>query len=79
MIILASDHAGFPLKEEIKAHLKERNIDFTDCGTDSVQSVDYAVFAQKACLKVVSGEAEKQFFAAEQASAYPWRQTRSRV
>ena len=59
MIILASDHAGFPLKEEIKAHLKERNIDFTDCGTDSVQSVDYAVFAQKACLKVVSGEAEK--------------------
>ena len=25
MLILASDHAGFPLKEEIKAYLDERN------------------------------------------------------
>ncbi len=59
MIVLASDHAGFPLKEEIKKFLKEKNIDFIDCGTDSEISVDYAVFAQKACLKVVSGEADK--------------------
>lgn len=59
MIALGCDHAGFPLKEEIKAHLKERGIEFIDCGTNSTASVDYAVFAQKACLEVTSGRAEK--------------------
>ena len=26
MLVLASDHAGFPLKEEIKAYLDEKNV-----------------------------------------------------
>ena len=59
MIVIASDHAGFPLKEEIKKHLEETGVEFIDCGTDSPASVDYAAFAQKACLKVTSGEADK--------------------
>ena len=57
MIVLASDHAGYPLKEEIKKHLTEQGVAFIDCGTDSPASVDYAAFAQKACLKITSGEA----------------------
>lgn len=59
MLVLASDHAGFPLKEEIKAYLDSKGIEYIDCGTDSTDSVDYAQFAQKACLKVTSGEADK--------------------
>ena len=59
MIVIASDHAGFPLKEEIKAYLDEKGVKYIDCGTDSDASVDYAAFAQKACLKVTSGECEK--------------------
>lgn len=59
MLILASDHAGFPLKEEIKAYLDEKGVEYIDCGTDSTASVDYAKFAQTACLKVVNGEGEK--------------------
>ena len=58
MLILASDHAGFPLKEEIKAYLDTKGVEYIDCGTDSPDSVDYAQFAQKACLKVTSGEAD---------------------
>ena len=58
MLVLASDHAGFPLKEEIKAYLDTKGIEYIDCGTDSADSVDYAQFAQKACLKVTSGEAD---------------------
>ncbi len=58
MLVLASDHAGFPLKEEIKAYLDTNGIAYIDCGTDSPDSVDYAQFAQKACLKVTSGEAD---------------------
>ena len=59
MLILASDHAGFPLKEEIKAYLDEKGVEYIDCGTDSTASVDYAKFAQTACLKVVNGEGDK--------------------
>lgn len=59
MIILASDHAGFPLKEEIKSYLDDKGVEYIDCGTDSTASVDYAKFAQMACLKVVNGEGDK--------------------
>lgn len=58
MLVLASDHAGFPLKEEIKAYLDTKGVEYIDCGTDTPDSVDYAQFAQKACLKVTSGEAD---------------------
>ncbi len=59
MLVLASDHAGYPLKEDIKAYLEEKGIEYIDCGASSTTSVDYAQFAQKACLKVTSGEADK--------------------
>lgn len=59
MIVLASDHAGFPLKEEIKSFLDGKGVEYIDCGTDSTASVDYAKFAQTACLKVTGGEADK--------------------
>ena len=59
MLILASDHAGFPLKEEIKAYLDDKGVEYIDCGTDSTASVDYAKFAQTACLKVINGEGDK--------------------
>ena len=59
MIVLASDHAGFPLKEEIKVFLDGKGVEYIDCGTDSTASVDYAKFAQTACLKVTGGEADK--------------------
>ena len=59
MIALASDHAGFPLKEEIKKHLDDRNISYIDCGAYNTDSVDYPYQAKKACDKVVSGECEK--------------------
>ena len=59
MIAIGSDHAGFPLKEEIKKFLDEKNIAYTDVGAYSAESCDYAVSAQKACDKVVSGECEK--------------------
>lgn len=59
MIVLASDHAGFPLKEEIKAHLDEIGVEYSDEGCYSPDRCDYAVSAQRACDKVSSGECEK--------------------
>ncbi|MBQ9530604.1 MAG: ribose 5-phosphate isomerase B [Eubacterium sp.] len=59
MIVLGSDHAGFPLKEEIKKHLEDNGIEFVDVGCFSPERYDYAVAAQKACDMVVKGEAKK--------------------
>ncbi len=45
MIYLGSDHGGYALKEEVKAHLIQKGIEVRDFGTDSVQSVDYPDYA----------------------------------
>ncbi len=59
MISIGSDHAGFPLKHEIKKYLDENKIDYTDVGCFTDESFDYAISAQMACDKVVSGECDK--------------------
>lgn len=46
-IAIASDHAGYKLKEAIKSHLKKRNLDYEDLGTDSEKSVDFPDYAIK--------------------------------
>ncbi len=60
MIVIASDHAGFQLKEEIiEQYLKPEGIEFIDAGCYSPERYDYALSAQKACDMVVEGKAEK--------------------
>lgn len=59
MIALGSDHAGFPLKEEIKAYLEQKGIAYKDVGAYDTFSCDYPYQAKKACDLVVSGECEK--------------------
>ncbi len=59
MIALASDHAGFELKEAIKKHLVENNYDILDFGTNSNASVDYPPFARMAAEAVAAGECDK--------------------
>ena len=44
---LASDHAGFALKQYIVGLFNEQGIKYTDFGTYSIESVDYADFAHK--------------------------------
>jgi ribose 5-phosphate isomerase B len=59
MIALGCDHAGFPLKEEVRAHLDELGIPYLDCGCYSAASCDYPDMAEAACLKVTGGECDK--------------------
>ncbi|PWA11887.1 ribose-5-phosphate isomerase [Pueribacillus theae] len=58
-VAIGSDHAGFKLKEEIKQLLDEMNIDYTDYGAHSEESVDYPDFAIAVAEKVASGEADR--------------------
>ncbi len=51
-VIIASDHAGFRLKEKIKKYFKRKKIEFEDFGTDSLQSVDYPDYAIKVAKAV---------------------------
>ena len=44
IIGLASDHAGYDLKEKIKAALVDKKLQFMDLGTHSNDSVDYPDF-----------------------------------
>jgi len=57
-IAVASDHGGFKLKEEVKAHLLERNFEVLDLGTNSEDSVDYPAFGKACGEAVASGQAD---------------------
>ena len=51
-IAIGSDHAGFELKQIIVEHLSSRNVDFVDCGTKNLDSVDYPDFAKRVADEV---------------------------
>lgn len=57
-IALASDHAGFELKEIIKEHLNDRKMETIDLGTHSEESVDYPLYGQACAEAVAEGKAE---------------------
>ena len=46
-VCIASDHAGYDLKENIKDHLINKNISVFDLGPYESQSVDYPDYAKK--------------------------------
>lgn len=58
-IAMGADHAGFPLKEDLKVFLAEEGHDVMDVGTDSTDPVDYPAFCAAAARAVVAGEAER--------------------
>jgi ribose 5-phosphate isomerase B len=57
-IALASDHAGFDLKQHLIDRLGARGHDIIDHGTDSTESVDYPIFCAAAARSVRDGEAD---------------------
>ena len=58
-IIIASDHAGFELKNKIINFLKEEGYDVTDNGTYSSESVDYPQIAKNTARKVANNDYKK--------------------
>ncbi len=57
-IVLGADHAGYLLKNAIAELLKNDGYDVADVGTNTPDSCDYPVYAEKACMKVVDGESD---------------------
>ena len=55
-IALAADHAGYELKNHLITYLTEKGYDCVNLGTDTADSVDYPVYANALCEKILSGE-----------------------
>jgi len=58
-IAIGADHAGFGLKEHVKALLVTLKHDVVDCGTRSTEPVDYPDFAEAVGLAVRDGKASR--------------------
>ena len=58
-IPIASDHAGFELKERLELALREMGYDVEDLGTDSPSSTDYPDYAHPLARRVSDGAAAR--------------------
>lgn len=58
-VVIASDHAGYFLKEKIKDFLIKENHEVIDVGCFSHVAVDYPEYGVKAIEKILQGEAER--------------------
>jgi ribose 5-phosphate isomerase B len=58
-ILIASDHAGFELKEKLEHALAKLGYDVEDLGTNSVESTDYADYAHPLARRVSDGDAPR--------------------
>ncbi|HLI74315.1 MAG TPA: ribose-5-phosphate isomerase [Acidimicrobiales bacterium] len=57
-VVVASDHAGFELKQAVAGYLRDRGHEVFDIGTYSDQPVDYPPICAAAARAVVRGEAD---------------------
>ena len=58
-IAIGSDHAGFELKQEVGAYLRQLGYDVLDLGTHSTAPVDYPDFAEAVGLAVTDGKGDR--------------------
>ena len=58
-IALAADHAGYVLKDELAAWLREAGHEITDLGTNGPESVDYPAFGAKLADEIASSRADR--------------------
>jgi len=57
-VVLAADHAGFELKDQLKGEIEELGYDVLDLGTSGPESVDYPDFGHAAGEAIADGRAK---------------------
>jgi ribose 5-phosphate isomerase B len=63
VIAVGSDHAGYHLKEHVKARLLADGHDVVDVGTETPESVDYPAFAEQAARMVSERDVDRAVLA----------------
>lgn len=55
-LLIASDHAGFSLKEKLRLYLKEKGVGVKDLGTYSKERCDYPLYAYELAENISLGK-----------------------
>ncbi len=58
-IVIGSDHAGFPLKEDLTAFIRQLGHQVVDVGTHSTEPVDYPDYAEALGKALLGGQAAR--------------------
>ncbi|HUP18432.1 MAG TPA: ribose 5-phosphate isomerase B [Gemmatimonadota bacterium] len=58
-VLLAADHAGFDLKEDLEAHLRDLGWEPLDLGPESAESTDYPDWAHRLAAEIGAGRAAR--------------------
>lgn len=58
-VAIASDHAGFLMKQDVAQYLKKNGYDVIDLGTNSQDPVDYPDFSEAVGRALLEGKAER--------------------
>ena len=58
-LVISSDHAGFSLKEEVRANLAEAGHEVVDLGAYNTEPSDYPDFAEKVGAAIKRGDAPR--------------------
>jgi ribose 5-phosphate isomerase B len=58
-LVIGSDHAGFSLKEEVRAYLAKSGHEVVDLGAYNTEPSDYPDFAEKVGLALKRGDAPR--------------------
>ena len=58
-IVVGSDHAGFPMKAELVAFIRQRGHEVTDVGSYDPNPVDFPDIARKVAAAITGGQAER--------------------
>lgn len=57
-IAIGCDHVGYELKNKVIEHLKEKNIECADYGTNSTQRTDYPIYGEAVAHAVANKECD---------------------
>lgn len=58
-IAIGNDHGAVDMKNHVMGWLKDNGYEVVNFGTDSTESTDYPIYAEKVARAVVSGECDK--------------------
>jgi ribose 5-phosphate isomerase B len=58
-LVIGSDHAGFPLKATVVAHLRQAGHEVADVGSFDPNPVDFPDIARQVAAAITGGKAER--------------------
>ena len=58
-IAIGNDHGAVDLKQHVMKYLQDKGVEVVNFGTDTTESTDYPIYAERVAKAVVGGECER--------------------